>query len=223
MLSDLCVIPDELTAAPAAVFPSRVGPAQPNWRRLDYLMYGNARQRSAHALLSAGLWDALQQHCSDVALVSTVAIGLDRPQSDLDIICQHPAPAQFAAIFAAQGWQAKDKGEQVWLLAGPDGYAWPVELYVTPVKLETLNSWRHLTLMAALLAHFDHHFYQAVRWLRSEQGVKGEAAMCHLLGLKGDPYRALLALEGQDLEGLRWQMTALSPELATTENRNSLS
>ncbi|WDO04001.1 DUF4269 domain-containing protein [Aeromonas allosaccharophila] len=216
MLTDLCQLGTDETAAPAAVFPSASASARANWRRLDYLAHGNGRQRSAHALLTAGVWDALAAQCADMALVSTLAIGLDRPGSDLDILCQHPNPAAFAATFADQGWQASAKGENVWLLervfpcaadSGCDNRiaSWPLELYVTPAPIETLNGWRHLTLMAALLQHFGDAFYREVLRLRLEEGVKGEAAMCRLLGLAGDPYAALLTLEGRNLAELSWQ------------------
>ncbi|MGE6277739.1 DUF4269 domain-containing protein [Aeromonas media] len=208
MLSDCRLLRTDITAAPAAVFPSaQATPA--NWRRLDYLAQGNPRQRSAHALLTAGCWDALERLCQDLALVSTVAIGLDKPGSDLDILCQHPDPARLAALLREQGWTASDKGHQVWLmeqtLTGPDQARWPVELYVTQAPLETLNGWRHLSLMAALLGHFGHDFYQAALRLRLESGLKGEAAICRLLGLGGDPYAALLTLEGRDLAEIHWQ------------------
>ena len=163
------------------------------------------------------------RHCADMALVSTLAIGLDRPGSDLDILCQHPNPAALAASLATPGWLASDKGDAVWLLErqfeGPDGQHWPVELYVTPAPIETLNGWRHLTLMAALLERFGDAFYQEVLRLRLEQGLKGEAAMCHLLGLAGDPYAALLTLERRNLVELSWQPAPLpspsSPVLST--------
>ncbi|MFQ1655425.1 DUF4269 domain-containing protein [Aeromonas veronii] len=220
MLTDLCRLGTDKTAAPAAVFPSAFSTASPNWRRLDYLAHGNPRQRSAHALLTAGVWDELAAQCADMALVSTLAIGLDRPGSDLDILCQHPDPAAFAATFAEQGWQASDKGDNIWLLertfscldqhfanSGSDKSkaSWPLELYVTPAPIETLNGWRHLTLMAALLERFGDAFYRDVLRLRLEEGLKGEAAMCRLLGLAGDPYAALLTLEGCNLAELSWQ------------------
>ncbi|TNJ06662.1 diadenosine tetraphosphate hydrolase [Aeromonas veronii] len=220
MLTDLCRLGTDKTAAPAAVFPSASPTASPNWRRLDYLAHGNPRQRSAHALLTAGVWDELAAQCSDMALVSTLAIGLDRPGSDLDILCQHPDPAEFAATLEAQGWQASAKDDNIWLLArtfscldqscansGSDksDACWPLELYVTPAPIETLNGWRHLTLMAALLERFGDAFYREVLRLRLEEGVKGEAAMCRLLGLAGDPYEALLTLEGRNLAELSWQ------------------
>ncbi|MDO2436178.1 DUF4269 domain-containing protein [Aeromonas veronii] len=220
MLTDLCRLGTDKTAAPAAVFPSASPTASPNWRRLDYLAHGNPRQRSAHALLTAGVWDELAALCADMALVSTLAIGLDRPGSDLDILCQHADPAEFAATFAEQGWQASAKGDNVWLLertfscldqsCADSGCveseaSWPLELYVTPAPIETLNGWRHLTLMAALLERFGDAFYREVLRLRLEEGLKGEAAMCQLLGLAGAPYEALLTLEGRNLAELAWQ------------------
>ena len=220
MLTDLCRLGSDKTAAPAAVFPSASPTASPNWRRLDYLAHGNPRQRSAYALLTAGVWDELAAQCADMALVSTLAIGLDRPGSDLDILCQHPDPAEFAATLEAQGWQASAKDENVWLLertfscldqncadTGSDTSeaSWPLELYVTPAPIETLNGWRHLTLMAALLERFGDAFFHEVLRLRLEEGLKGEAAICRLLGLAGDPYAALLTLEGCNLAELSWQ------------------
>ncbi|CAJ1862246.1 hypothetical protein LMCDFJHI_04085 [Aeromonas salmonicida] len=199
MQTDLCLLRDELTAAPAAVFPSARLTAGPNWRRLDYLARGNPRQRAAHALLNdTPLWGELQSLCLDVALVSTLAIGLDRPGSDLDILCQHSDPAAL--------------GSDIWLLEQTlidgEGTPWPIELYVTPARVDTLNGWRHLSLMAALIEHFGHDFYQTLRTLRLQQGLKGEAAICRLLKLPGDPYQALLTLEGRDLDQLDWQPQA---------------
>ncbi|WP_421254627.1 DUF4269 domain-containing protein [Aeromonas sp. 600948] len=220
MLTDLCRLGTDKTAAPAAVFPSASPTASPNWRRLDYLAHGNPRQRSAHALLTAGVWDELATQCADLALVSTLAIGLDRPGSDLDILCQHPDPAKFAARLEAQGWQASVKGDNIWLLertfscldqscanSGSDksDACLLLELYVTPAPIEMQNGWRHLTLMAALLERFGDAFYRDVLRLRLEEGLKGEAAMCRLLGLAGDPYEALLTLEGRNLAELAWQ------------------
>ena len=217
MLTDCCHLGTDTTAAPAAVFPSALASRAdggPNWRRLDYLAQGNPRQRSAHALLTSGLWGELQRLCQDIALVSTVTIGLDKPGSDLDLVCQHPDPAALAARLRVQGWQGRERSKEVWVLEqtrrGPDGQEWPLELYVTPSPIETLHGWRHLSLMAALLEHFGHDFYQAVLRLRRDANLKGEAAICQLLNLPGDPYLALLTLEGVDLAPLVWQASSLT-------------
>ena len=82
---------------------------------------------------------------------------------------------------------------------------------MTPARVDTLNGWRHLSLMAALIEHFGHDFYQTLRTLRLQQGLKGEAAICRLLKLPGDPYQALLTLEGRDLDQLDWQPQAQAP------------
>lgn len=157
-----------------------------------------------------------------MALVSTVAIGLDRPGSDLDIVCQHPEPAAFAAALANQGWQVAQKGAAIWLaeqsVTCADGYPWPLELYLTPEPLEHLNGWRHLSLMAALLEQFGAAFYHEVLRLRFDKGLKGEAAICHLLGLAGDPYAALLTLEGSDLARLTWQPGTTGPLSTSTSS-----
>ncbi|MEG0010123.1 MAG: DUF4269 domain-containing protein [Aeromonas sp.] len=217
MLTDCCHLGTDKTAAPAAVFPSALSSGageSPNWRRLDYLAHGNPRQRSAHALLMSGVWDTLQSQCQDMALVSTVAIGLDKPGSDLDLVCQHPDPAAFAASLRVQGWQGRERSKEVRVLKqtrrGPDDQEWPLELYVTPSPIETLHGWRHLSLMATLLEHFGHDFYLAVMRLRHDANLKGEAAICQLLHLPGDPYLALLALEGVDLAPLVWQSSSLT-------------
>ncbi|MGL5812589.1 MAG: DUF4269 domain-containing protein [Aeromonas sp.] len=211
MLTDCCHLGTDTTAAPAAVFPSALASRAdggPNWRRFDYLAQGNPRQRSAHALLTSGLWGELAAQCQDLALVSTVAIGLDQPGSDLDILCQHRNPAAFAERLGRRGWRLRDKGRQIWLaeqtLAGPDGHSWPVELYITTDPVQTRHGWRHLSLMAALLERFGHDFYLAVLHLRQGAGLKGEAAICRLLDLPGDPYQALLTLEDRDLGRLFW-------------------
>lgn len=162
----------------------------------------------------SGVWDTLQSQCQDMALVSTVAIGLDKPGSDLDLVCQHPDPAAFAASLRVQGWQGRERSKEVRVLKqtrrGPDDQEWPLELYVTPSPIETLHGWRHLSLMATLLEHFGHDFYLAVMRLRHDANLKGEAAICQLLHLPGDPYLALLALEGVDLAPLVWQSSSLT-------------
>ena len=144
-----------------------------------------------------------------------LAIGLDRPGSDLDILCQHSDPAALADLFAQRQWQSRALGSDIWLLEQTlidgEGTPWPIELYVTPARVDTLNGWRHLSLMAALIEHFGHDFYQTLRTLRLQQGLKGEAAICRLLKLPGDPYQALLTLEGRDLDQLDWQPQAQAP------------
>ncbi|MGL5992136.1 MAG: DUF4269 domain-containing protein, partial [Aeromonas sobria] len=121
-----------------------------------------------------------------------------------------------AVLLNKERWRASAKGDNIWLLertfpgcdkraTGKNSASWPVELYVTPAPIETQHGWRHLTLMAALLQRFGEPFYREVQRLRLDEGLKGEAAMCTLLSLAGDPYQALLTLEGKDLATVIWQ------------------
>ncbi|EZH79647.1 DUF4269 domain-containing protein, partial [Aeromonas hydrophila] len=70
----------------------------------------------------------------------------------------------------------------------------------------------------ALLEQFGAVFYHQVLRLRLDEGLKGEAAMCHLLGLAGDPYAALLTLEGGELAPLAWQPGTTSPLSTSTSS-----
>ncbi|MGL5948482.1 MAG: DUF4269 domain-containing protein [Aeromonas sp.] len=201
------------TAALAAVFPSALTTA-PNWRQWAYLARGNVRQRQLFAQLThTPLWAKLTAHTQDVALISSLCLGIDIASSDVDILCQHPSPVQCAADLAADltalGANCRFIGQTrqhthipaVWLLEGwlttPNQRCY-LELYITEQKLEQCHGWRHLTLMARLLARFGWPFYAAVLRLRAH-GLKGEAAMAKLLGLNGCPYAALLALEAPSL------------------------
>ena len=47
--------------------------------------------------------------------------------------------------------------------------------------------------------------------------------MCHLLGLAGDPYAALLTLEGGELAPLAWQPRAMGPHFTASSNTSSTS
>ncbi len=75
--------------------------------------------------------------------------------------------------------------------------------------------------MAALLEQFGAAFYHQVLHLRLDEGLKGEAAMCHLLGLAGDPYAALLTLEGGELASLVWQPRATAPHFTANFTASS--
>lgn len=176
------------TAAFAAVFPNDA-----NWRRIDYLAGGNARQRSAFAALSdSGLWPRLQA-CGDCALVSTVAIGLDVASSDLDILCHGDPAGVAAALDPFFIYQSHRHPSGATVLRGALAH-WPIELFITQTPLERCHSWRHLAIMARLLTLFGCRFGEQITALR-RHGLKGEAAMAHTLALDGDPYAALLTLE----------------------------
>jgi hypothetical protein len=64
------------------------------------------------------------------------------------------------------------------------------------------NGFRHLLVEAAVLAAGGEQWRRAVRRLK-QQGLKTEPAFANLLRLSGDPYVALLELEGKTVAELQ--------------------
>lgn len=169
-----------------------------DWRDISYLQKGSHRQRAAYATLaSLGLFDVLRPF--DPALVSTVCLQLDRPGSDLDVICELTAPVAFAArvqrAFGNRpGFELTDRGTTPFsMVARFDAPAFPVEVFAEARPVEEQYAWRHLSVMARLL-RIAPEFRAPVRQLKGE-GLATEEAFAVLLGLEGDPYEAILALE----------------------------
>ena len=79
--------------------------------------------------------------------------------------------------------------------------AFEIEIYATENPVTSLNSYRHLVIEERLLNLYPDSFKQAVIDLK-KSGIKTEPAFARLLGLEGDPYQALLALEALSDEQL---------------------
>lgn len=179
--------------------------ARVNWRDIGYLANGKQRQQQAYEVIEKyRILDSLSPY--DPALVSTVCVNLDIPQSDLDIICHAPDLPTFARFvrttFAKYPEFVIKEGEAVVVRFLLD--AFPIELYAHPLPIEQQNGWRHLTQMARLLAVGGPKLRDAVRAKKLE-GIKTEPAFAQTLSLHGDPYAAMLALEnlsGQQLRNL---------------------
>ena len=71
--------------------------------------------------------------------------------------------------------------------------AFPVEIFAKQEPVEEQYAWRHLSVMARLLKETP-ELRERVRNLK-RTGMSTEEAFATLLGLKGDPYHALLTLE----------------------------
>lgn len=70
----------------------------------------------------------------------------------------------------------------------------PVEIFGQPLPVTDQMGYRHLLIEAAILEREDRispGFRKKIVALK-KQGIKTEPAFCQLLGLKGDPYLALL-------------------------------
>ena len=173
----------------------------PDWHNIAYLRRGSAPQRRAFAVLQRhALLPRLAAH--DPVLVGTFPLDLTVPGSDLDIICEVADWAVFKrtlASFAAYPQYELRRANTIEpaLVASFELDGLPVELFGQAQPTARQNGYRHLVVEARLLAVGGAGLRQQVLALKAG-GVKTEPAFAQVLGLPGNPYHALLALEAYD-------------------------
>lgn len=173
----------------------------PDWHHLTYLRHGSAPQRRAYAVLERyALLPRLAAHAP--VLVGTFPLDLTVPGSDLDIICEVADWAAFErtlasfATYPRYGLRWASTTEPA-LVASFELEGLPVELFGQALPTARQNGYRHLVVEARLLAVGGAPLRQAVLALKA-RGVKTEPAFAQVLGLSGNSYQALLALEAVD-------------------------
>ena len=72
-----------------------------------------------------------------------------------------------------------------------------IEIFGQDIPTQRQNAYRHMVLEHRLLRERGESFRQEIIRLK-QQGYKTEPAFARLLGIEGDPYSGLLALEKQD-------------------------
>jgi hypothetical protein len=157
-----------------------------------------AKPHYTEALRQSGVLGTLALYDPHVA--GTPPLGIDRPASDLDILCYVPDPM----LFAAAVWNAfsdyEDFSMRQW--AGPDrpiiteftAAGWQIEVFGQARPVREQHGWRHFLVEQRLLALGSPAFRDAVMQ-RREGGAKTEPAFADVLGLAGNPYQVLLQLE----------------------------
>lgn len=150
------------------------------------------------ALEESGVLDRLAAF--DPRIAGTFPLGLDLPGSDIDVVC-HAADLD---AFAKAVWQhfAACEGFALWqwsrpphaVIAGFRLAGVPFEIFGSPEPVDEQAGWRHFLIEQALLELGGAALLQAVRAERA-RGAKTEPAFAKVLGLDGDPYVAMLALE----------------------------
>jgi hypothetical protein len=173
----------------------------PNWKDPSYLQHGSVPQQQAFGLLRRHeLLARLRSY--DPVLVGTFPLNLTVPGSDLDIICEVPDMAMFRQTLAVF---AHYPGYAVWpantlepaLVASFQVEGLAVEVFGQAMPTACQNGYRHMVVEARLLAVGGVALRQQVLALKVS-GVKTEPAFAQVLGLPGNPYYALLALETCD-------------------------
>jgi Domain of unknown function (DUF4269) len=177
------------------------------WRDISYLAAGNPRQRRAHrALVELGILRDLAAF--DPVLVGTIPLAIDVATSDLDIVCRVPDPAPFEdALRRLYGSRPQFRLRKLRRATAPAGKRGPatvarfrhrrqlIEVFGQDLAVEEQAGFRHMVVEARLLALGGETLHRRVRKLK-RTGAKTEPAFAELLGLRGDPYRALLDLHG---------------------------
>ncbi|MDR9854751.1 DUF4269 domain-containing protein [Paenibacillus sp. VCA1] len=158
---------------------------------------GNAKQREAfEALGRLGIFEKLAAY--GPVLAGTFPIDIDVEGSDLDIICEmrEPEPLE-RTLITAYGTLERFALERerlhgsIVVVCNFRFESWPVEIFAQNRPVTQQNAYKHMVVEQRILERLGPDFREHVRSLK-RSGVKTEPAFAKLLGLRGDPYAALL-------------------------------
>lgn len=169
-----------------------------NFHDISYLKTGSLIQRKGYdALKKVGVLDVLKKH--DATLVGTLPIDIFIESSDLDIICFVEDFKSFSNdviehFGSRQGFkisEAKVKEVRT-IIARFHAEGFDFEIFAQAMPIEKQAAYRHMVLEENILRMKGNNFKDEIIALK-KSGLKTEPAFAELLGLKGDPYEALLA------------------------------
>lgn len=171
-----------------------------DFSKINYLSTGNKRQKSAYeALQSLGIFDTLQSY--DPLLAGTIPLGIDLPESDLDIICYCSDEDQFSQELIRHFGDHQEFdirtlffGEVKSVVATFFFEDFEIEVFGQNIPSRAQNAYQHMLIEHHILVGRDEHFRKQVIDLK-QNGESTEGAFAKLLGLEGDPYEALLNLK----------------------------
>jgi hypothetical protein len=130
-------------------------------------------------------------------VVSTIFVGLDTSESDIDIICYCVNAERFLETVQtvygrAPGFRICKSRDPVVIEFMVAGFHF--EIYACDTPITEQSAYRHYRIMERLVAAGGSPFQNAVRLLKLE-GYKTEPAIARLLNLPGDPWQAILSVE----------------------------
>lgn len=143
----------------------------------------------------------------DPHIVGTPPLGIDLPDSDIAIVCEVHDLGGFSQLLDEAFEQMpvfslRRRADLNAVVCGFTAHGWAFEIFGQTMPVARQHGWRHFLIEQRLLAMGGETLREAVMALR-RTGLKTEPAFARLLGLDGDPYVALLRLEGQDDAALR--------------------
>lgn len=171
-----------------------------DFRNIKYLKEGNDKQRLAYsALKDNAILDILHKY--DPILVGTIPICIDIETSDLDIICCFKNKLEFIEVLehyfgSYEKFSLREIDTSNANAVVCNFYCNGMEIEVFGQVLPTLQqaAYRHMLIEYKILQEKGEDFREQIITLK-KQGYKTEPAFALLLGLEGNPYKALLDLE----------------------------
>ncbi|WP_294820482.1 DUF4269 domain-containing protein [uncultured Flavobacterium sp.] len=172
----------------------------PLFDTIDYLQYGGPVQQRAYQVLNSyRIIEALNGFSP--ILVGTIPLNINIQGSDLDILCCFKNKGEF--VMAVQNvfshlekYTIREKEIKgiTTIIANffIDGFA--VEIFGQSVPVMEQHGYRHMVIEHKILQEKGEAFRLEIICLK-ESGLKTEPAFAQMLGLKGDPYIALLEYE----------------------------
>lgn len=168
-----------------------------DFKNIEYLKTGNGRQRLAYKVLhELAIYEKLKNY--NPILAGTIPIGIDLPESDLDIICECENHPEFSTLLSElfenenefEIYPTVKKGIPTTIarFKTPD---FEIEIFGQNIPTERQNAFRHMLIEYKLLEEKGPEFKTEIIHLKS-LGLKTEPAFAKLLGLAGDPYEELL-------------------------------
>ncbi|MEP0213909.1 MAG: DUF4269 domain-containing protein [Cellulophaga sp.] len=171
-----------------------------NFKNIAYLKHGNQRQRLAFSELNKyKILEKLKKY--NPILTGTIPIDIDIAESDLDIICECKNNAEFLAYLQQEFSTYKNFKVYTTLqnnitatIAEFRTEHFLFEIFGQDIPTTKQNAYLHMVIEHQILQEKGVDFKQQIKELKNS-GIKTEPAFAKLLGLKGDPYAALLELK----------------------------
>jgi len=167
---------------------------------INYLNKGSEIQKRGFLeLVKTNVLDLLKSY--DPVLAGTLPLDLFIEGSDLDILCYAPELNLFESFvinqFATQHrftiYRSPVNGIDS-VISQFETSEFRYEIFGQPIPTRSQQAYQHLVIEEKILSIQGAVFRKQVVALK-KAGLKTEPAFAQLLGLKGDPYAALLALK----------------------------
>ncbi|CAL2095393.1 DUF4269 domain-containing protein [Tenacibaculum sp. 190524A02b] len=171
-----------------------------NFENISYLKTGNDTQRNTYTVLTSySILEKLKMFTP--ILVGTIPINIHIESSDLDIICYHQDKSHlkqliinnFSSFTNFKLWESETLLPTA-IVASFIIEGFEIEIFGQNIPTKQQNAYKHMLIEYKLLQEYGEVFRQKIISLK-QKGYKTEPAFAIELGLKGDPYEALLKLE----------------------------